>query len=320
MPVRNAAPYLDAAVRSILAQTTSDFEYVVVDDASTDGSSDLLAAWAARDSRLRILRSDTPLGLAGSSDAAVRASRAPLVARMDGDDLAHPERLARQLAVFERADVALVGTAFDGIDANGQTVRSGDRWRLLRPSAFAPFPHGSIMFRRAAFEAAGGYRPRTDHWEDLDLCRRLAAQGRVMVLPEVLYHYRFHAANTCTLETHASMVRTKARMFAAVDRRRRGQPGAPEAGQTDAASDPHLLYSIAASQIWAGHNPQLWRRLHWSMLASADPRVPVIFGVAGAAAVSPRATRFLLASVILCRDWIAGLRVGRDPWEWHFES
>lgn len=96
MPVRNAARFVDAAAGSILSQSFADLEFVALDDASTDGSGDRLAAWAARDARLRVIRSDTPLGLVGSSNAAVRASRAPLVVRMDADDVSDRERLARQ--------------------------------------------------------------------------------------------------------------------------------------------------------------------------------------------------------------------------------
>ena len=319
MPVRNAAPFLDAAVRSILGQTASDFEFVVVDDASTDGSSEMLATLAARDARLRVVRSGARLGLVGSSNAAVRASRAPLVARMDADDIAHPERLARQRAIFERdADVALVGTAFEGMDAAGRTVRTRDRWRLLRSSPYAPFPHGSIMFRRTAFDAIGGYRAAAELWEDLDLFRRLATQGRVIVLPDALYRYRFHARNARTVEAHAATLRAMVRMRAHVDPAWRS--GLSD-GAGDAAcglDDPRLLYSVVATQLWAGHDPLLWPRLRWRMLVSPDLHVPAIFGLAGAAAVSPRAARFVLASIIAVRDRLAGLRVGREPREWHF--
>lgn len=319
MPVRNAAPFLDAAVESILGQTATDFEFVIVDDASTDGSTDILAAWAARDPRVRLVRSDTRLGLVGSSNAAVRASRAPLVARMDADDVAHPERLARQLEVFrQEPDVVLVGTAFEGIDAAGRTVRRRDRWRLLRSSPYAPFPHGSIMFRRHAFDAIDGYSLRAELWEDLDLFRRLATQGRVIVLPDALYRYRFHAANARTVEAHATTMRAMRRMRASVDARWRACGSDAGDGGERGDDDPRLLYSVGATQLWAGHDPGLWPRLRWRMLASTDLRVPAIFVLAGVAAASPRVARFVLASIIAVRDRLAGLHVGRRPREWHF--
>lgn len=317
MPVRNAAPFLDACVRSILAQTFADFEFVIFDDGSTDPSSAMLASWAVREPRVRVVRSETSLGLVGSSNAAVRASRAPIVARMDADDVAHPDRLAEQYAILAREpDAVLVGTVFEGIDAEGRTVRSPDRWRLLRPSPFAPFPHGSIMFRRGAFDAIGGYDPRAEYWEDLDLFRRLAARGRVFVLPQALYRYRFHASSVRLADRPAEVERAVARMWRTVaPRRRAGGAGEDEA---EDERDPRVLYSLAASRLWAGHDPRLWPRLRWRALASADPIVAGIFGVAAAASVSPRAARFALATIIAARDRLAGWRIGREPREWHF--
>lgn len=317
MPVRNAAPYLDAAVESILGQSFVDFEFVAVDDGSTDGSTERLAAWAARDARLRVERSDEPLGLAGSSNRAVRASRAPIVARMDADDVSAPERLARQLDVLDReAGAVLVGTLFEGIDAAGRRVRARDRWRLLRPSPFAPFPHGSIMFRRDAYDAVGGYDPRTEYWEDLDFVRRLATRGRVFVIPDALYRYRFHATNVRLTERRQEVERAVARMRQTVDPTPRRAARADVTA--DAADDPRVLYSLAASRLWAGRAPGLWPRLRWRALATGDPGVIGIFGIAAAAAVSPRATRTALAAFIAVRDRLAGLRLDGAPREWHF--
>lgn len=320
MPVRNVAPFLDASVRSILAQTFADFEFVIVDDASSDGSSDILASWATRDPRVRVVRSDVPLGLAGSSNAAVRASRGRIVARMDGDDVAHPERLAQQLAVLAREpDAVLIGTVFEGIDASGQTVRPCDRWRLLRPSPFAPFPHGSIMFRRDAFDAVGGYDPRNDYWEDLDLFRRLARRGRVLVLPRPLYRYRFHSTNVRLVDRRTEVERGVARMWRAVaPPRRNHRDGDGKSEGVSPPSDPRVLYSVSACRLWAGEDPDLWPRLQWRTLGGLDPMVIGIFAVAALASVSPRAGRFTLATAIAVRDRLAGLRLGREPREWHF--
>src|SRR5918998_4033201 len=168
MPVRDARRFLDESVRSILGQTFGDFEFVILDDASSDGSAEVLREWARRDARIRLVESKRRLGLSGSSNAVVREARAPLVARMDADDVAHPERLARQLEVM-RADpeVVLVGSLCEGIDASGRRVRPRDRWRLVRASLYPPFPHASVMFRRAAFEEVGGYREDCAGWEDM---------------------------------------------------------------------------------------------------------------------------------------------------------
>jgi glycosyltransferase involved in cell wall biosynthesis len=193
MPARNAAPYLDAAIRSIHEQTLRDFELVILDDASTDDSPTILARWAERDPRIRLHRTERPLGMVGAANRVVALASAPLIARMDADDVAHPDRLARQIEVLEkRPDVVLVGTLADGIDAGGHRVRPRDAWRLVRRSHYAPFPHGSATFRREPFERIGGYREHNG-WEDQDLFRRLGEVGTIAVLPDVLYHYRYHA-------------------------------------------------------------------------------------------------------------------------------
>src|SRR5215207_3518914 len=156
MPVHNALPFLEESIKSILTQTLSDFEFVILDDASTDGSLKLLRQWSLRDTRIHLHESKTQLGLAGSSNAIVAKARAPLVARMDADDIAHPDRLLRQMNIIkDRPDVALIGTLCNGIDASGREVRPRDRWRLLRRSNLIPFPHGSAMFRREVFDQVG---------------------------------------------------------------------------------------------------------------------------------------------------------------------
>lgn len=194
MPVYNGEPYLGEAIASVLGQTLADLELVIVENGSTDGS-DVTAQTAARhDARVRVLAHPRPLGIVGAGNAGVRASRAPLVARQDQDDVSHPRRLELQVAALERAPEAVaIGTLCEGVDATGRAVRPRDRWRLVGRPPLPPFPHGSTCMRRAAFERVGGYREGTYRWEDIDLFLRLAREGQVLVLPEALYRYRYHA-------------------------------------------------------------------------------------------------------------------------------
>src|SRR5712664_2486217 len=158
MPVHNALPFLDESIGSILEQTLSDFEFVILDDASIDGSVEVLREWSLLDNRIHLYESKERLGLSGSTNAVVSKARAPIVARMDADDIAHPDRLRRQWEIIANcSDVAVVGTLCNGIDATGRQVRPRDRWRLVRRSAYIPFPHGSAMFRRELFEEVAGY-------------------------------------------------------------------------------------------------------------------------------------------------------------------
>ena len=94
-----------------------------------------------------------------------------------------------------RPDVAVIGTLCNGIDASGREVRPRDRWRLVRRSVYIPFPHGSAMFRRDVFDQVGGYDETSEGGEDQDLFSRMAARGRVLTLPDVLYSYRYHSSN-----------------------------------------------------------------------------------------------------------------------------
>ncbi|HEX8391152.1 MAG TPA: glycosyltransferase family A protein [Longimicrobium sp.] len=294
MPVRNALPFLDESIGSILGQTHAGLELVIRDDASTDGSVDVLRRWSRRDPRVRLYEGTEVLGPAGNSNWVVRAARGELVARMDADDISHPDRLRRQLRVLS-ADpgVVLVGTLCDGIDARTRTVRGRDRWRLAHPGWGPPFPHGSVLFRREVFDRIGGYRESCDYWEDNDLMLRFAAAGRVVVLPDQLYRFRFHGSSTRAATTQQRMETAIARMMDCHDAMDRGEPyepllaGAP--GPVRGSVSPRVLFCIGAPRMWAGHSPGILRRLvahgglrwnresaaalAWAALATAAPRL-----------------------------------------------
>ena len=197
MPVYNAVPYLDHSIRSILDQTFENFEFVIGDDGSTDESSQLLADWARRDSRIKLYRSDRNLGPVGSSNWVVSKATSPLIARMDADDEAYPDRLERQLEVLQRhPDIGLVGSLSESIDGDGNVILPGDRSLVLNRSLFAPFAHGSIMMRSSLFDRVGGYRDACIFWEDLDLYLRCARVEKVAVLASVLYRFRYALTST----------------------------------------------------------------------------------------------------------------------------
>src|SRR2546423_5040139 len=200
MPVYNVQRFLNEAIASILDQTFRDFEFIILDDGSTDDSAKILRDWQRRDSRISIFTSPCNSGLPISSNLVVAKTKTPLVARMDGDDLSHPDRLRRQLEILQsHPEVMAVGTLFDGIDAHGESIRPRDRWRILRKSRYIPFAHGSAMFRRAAFDEIGGYREEFVAGEDQDFFFRMSKLGRVVTLPDVLYHFRYHSMNATVL-------------------------------------------------------------------------------------------------------------------------
>jgi glycosyltransferase involved in cell wall biosynthesis len=175
------------SIESILNQQFADFEFVILDDASTDGSAEILKEWAQKDSRIRLFQSSECLGLSRSSNQVVSQCQTPVIARMDADDISHRDRLQLQFQILnDEPDVVAVGTRCIGIDAQGRVVRPRDRWRIVRRSAYIPFPHGSSMFRKRSFDEIGGYCEELKRGEDQDLFHRLAKKGRVVSLPNVL--------------------------------------------------------------------------------------------------------------------------------------
>ena len=302
MPVHNALPFLDESISSIVNQTFTDFEFVVLDDGSTDGSERVLREWEKRDDRIRVLQSDRRLGLAGSSNLVVSKAKGGVLARMDADDISHLDRLRRQWEVLKsRPDVVVVGTLGDGIDANGRRVRPRDRWRLVRQSRYIPFPHGSAMFRREAFEAVGGYGERFAAGEDQDLFFKMTSRGLVVTLPDVLYHFRYHLDNA-TLLTGAQAVHSFSERYS-----RNGE-------------DLAALYMLGAMRLWAGQPPGILPQMIAKESLGWNFHSLMALASASLGSLSPGTLRFFLRSLIRVRDRLAGLRVkdGR-PYEWRLK-
>lgn len=299
MPVYNALPFLDDSINSILSQTFRDFEFVILDDASSDGSRERLREWAARDQRIQIHESTKRLGLSASSNAVIAKSRASIVARMDADDVAHPDRLACQWRIIEsRKDVGVVGTLCNGIDASGREVRPRDRWRLVRRSAYIPFPHGSAMFRREVFDRVGGYDETAARGEDQELFSRMAAHGRVVTLPDVLYSYRYHSSNATLFN------------------------GMRAVGEEHTRNDDSLaaFYMLGAMRLWAGEPPMLLQPMLKRKSLQWDLKSLMILGSAFWGHVSPGSLKFFLRGSIKARDLLASVRIkDGKPYEWRSE-
>src|SRR5215475_522188 len=154
MPVRNGAEWLAEAVASVRAQEFGEFEFLIVDDGSDDGTADMLSGFAAADHRIRTLR-QPPQGIVAALNAAIAQARAPYLARLDADDRARPDRLGKQFAFMEaHPEIGLLGTFAECIDAVGNIVgRLGppiDATRLAHVlERTNPFVHSSVMMRTA---------------------------------------------------------------------------------------------------------------------------------------------------------------------------
>lgn len=197
MATFNCADTVDQAIASIVDQTYSNWELVLCDDGSTDGTYARLEHWARLDQvRIRVLRNERNRKLAYSLNRCLAEARGVMVARMDADDRCAPERLARQVAHLQaHPDVTVVGTAIQRFSALGDADIVRFRGRPGPDSLLSgvPFCHPTVLMRTAAVRAVGGYTdvPRTVRVEDLDLWFKLFAHGyRGANLSEPLYGFR----------------------------------------------------------------------------------------------------------------------------------
>ena len=205
MSAYNVEPYIGSTIESMLAQTFADFEFIILDDGSTDGTLRVAEQYAARDKRIRLISRENR-GLIASLNEMLQLARAPLVARMDADDIAHPERLAKQMAFMEaNPSCGVVGTWAHRMNEKGE----------LRPGYLYKYPvtaeearahvgyeslllHPSVMFRKELILKAGGYHRAFRHAEDFDLWLRLTHVTDICNIPEPLLTYRTHDTQVST--------------------------------------------------------------------------------------------------------------------------
>ena len=197
LPAFNAAATVTRAVLSIRQQTWTDWELILVDDGSTDGTGHLLRALAADEPRVRVVTTEHR-GVAAALNTGIKEARGRFIARMDADDEAHPERLSEQRLLLEQDDsLGLVGSLVefggDRVNAAGYALHVDWMNALVTPQEIAlnrfvesPFAHPSVMFRRVLIERYGGYR-QGDFPEDYELWLRWLEAGVVMTkAPRVL--------------------------------------------------------------------------------------------------------------------------------------
>jgi glycosyltransferase involved in cell wall biosynthesis len=195
LPVYNAESYLDEAIVSILLQTFTDYEFLIIDDGSTDHSVDIVNRYD--DARIRVLSNPHRLKLSGALNRGLDEARGTYIARMDGDDIALPTRLQRQVEFLDtNLQVGICGTWVEKFD---QTIRKVDEY-LTEPAAVkaytlfdCPFAHPTVMFRRDFFTA---HNLRYNGWyyptEDYELWSRAVYSFPCANIAEVLLNYRVH--------------------------------------------------------------------------------------------------------------------------------
>ena len=201
MSVYNGERYLREAVESVLNQAFAGFEFIIIDDGSTDATSEILDGFG--DPRIVRFMNERNIGLAGSLNKGLAMARGEYIARMDADDINLPERLAKQVVFLdEHREVGVVGCAIQVIDADGSPIRVQRYPTTHGPLLWAlcfytPLAHPTVVFRKAVVERVGGYDCALLINEDRDLWQRLSSVTRFANLPEVLFSYRMHPGSAC---------------------------------------------------------------------------------------------------------------------------
>jgi glycosyl transferase family 2 len=196
MAVRDGGEALTPAIESVLAQSRDDFEFLIVDDGSVDETPQVVADFAARDERIAYYRID-PAGRSSALNLGCQQAQTDLIARLDADDLALPHRLECQLDFLAaNPGVALVGGNALLIGPSGQTfgeedLPSSDAQLRAALKNSCPFYHSTVVFRRSAALAVGGYRALFEPAEDYDLWLRIAEQHQIANVPLTVGSYRF---------------------------------------------------------------------------------------------------------------------------------
>lgn len=267
MSVYNGSPYLREAIESVLAQTYSDFEFIIIDDGSTDASAEIIRSYA--DSRIRFIQQPNA-GLPSALNTAIHASCTGLIARMDCDDICLPERLQTEFEYMnEHPDIVLIGSAANYMDVDGnhigKVVMPVDEYQIRKSFPESPFIHPTVMFKKEAFERAGGY-PEHLRWggEDTVLFGRLARHGRLANLEQPLIRYRIvpgsqsrKSADYRQLMNHIVAEEIKGNNIDAESLKRLSE-GAGKLDKDTGLFQYHL--QIAKLCLWAGGNSKLARR------------------------------------------------------------
>ena len=196
MSAFNGDAFLAEAVESILAQTVTDFEFIIIDDGSTDKTPEILSMYAKRDARVRVFQQENR-GRAESLNRGIELSRSRYIARMDADDIALPDRLNEQVNfLVHHPEVGLLGGAYELVTGSGRlrTVRPPlddphIRTLMLR---FNPICHPTVMMRKDLVLASGGYRKALLDADDYDLWLRIGERSRLANLDKVVLQYRLH--------------------------------------------------------------------------------------------------------------------------------
>jgi glycosyltransferase involved in cell wall biosynthesis len=328
MPCYNAAETVDETLHSLLQQTYPDFEVIAIDDGSTDTTLRILRAWSKRDSRIQVLERPHA-GVIEASNIGWGECNAPLIARIDADDISHPDRLMKQITFLEKnPEIAVVSCLVEGYPP--EDIRQGFQiyldWlnNLVTPEAIdreiyieSPLAHPSIMARNFWIEKVGGYQEHG--WpEDYDLLLRLHIAGaKFAKVPEVLHFWREHPGRLTRTDSRYSVenfLRAKAHYLCKDIIKGRDSVILWGAGQMGRRLSKHLLREGAPLVAFIDIDPKKIGRERRGCPIYSPAELPGLW--AGyerpilLAAVGARGARKLIREQLS----IQGFREGRDWW------
>lgn len=195
MPAYNVERYVTRAVESILNQTFKDFELIIINDASEDGTPEILKRYQRLDKRIRVVNNEKRLQIAASLNKAVSLAKADIIARMDADDISLPKRLELQYSFLQKnPDVAVLGANIIIVDKDSKPISKRDypeTSEALKKVMFrySPFAHPVVMFRKKIFLEFGGYNLSMVPCEDIDLWFKIGSKHKFATIPQPILKY-----------------------------------------------------------------------------------------------------------------------------------
>lgn len=201
MPVYNAGIFLEEAIESVLVQSYKDFEFIIIDDRSTDNSWQIIKKYKTTGKKIRAFRNKKNLGLGTTLNKAIKKAKGVYIARMDADDIMAPNRLEKQIGFLQRNHgVVAVGSFMKEIDEKGEVIGkrrlpTGHKQIYEMMYYLMGLQHPSIMFNRKLIPADFVWYKEKNFVEDLDMLFRLLPYGKFANIPEYLMFYRIHKSN-----------------------------------------------------------------------------------------------------------------------------
>ncbi|MDX1929811.1 MAG: glycosyltransferase family 2 protein [Pirellulaceae bacterium] len=290
LPVYNDEKYLRDAVESLLNQTFTNFELIAIDDGSNDCCPQILETFAAKDKRVRIISRPNTGYLRALQDG-LQIARGDIIARMDADDVAHPERLEKQLAYLDSNPACVaVGSWVNFVEETGMKLFE---WhpptdheqidRELLAGRGAMIVHPTLTMRRSAFNEIGGYRNEFEYAEDFDLLLRLGEVGLLANIGEILLDYRQRPGSVCGKHAYKQQVLIKRALEQAYVRRELSRDTLPSLPTPKVISHHRYYVNLALGAIvkenqYAAQRCILraigaapWDWLPWCLLAFTGP-------------------------------------------------